>query len=489
MNRIKWLFIVLLFYTTTVCTREITLQKIFNRVKKNHPFIKQQQLMTQIEKSRRSLALTAKNWRLESTPTYYFSQPVDPSSFTPSEIQQVTFSGRVDKQFWSTGGRFSAQFSSNFTNQDLPGISFSSLPGQFSSFSIGLNRFYKHRFYLNYSQPLLQNYKGTLDRLQYDLGKFTAQIADDRSIERQEKFLLGIGQKYINWVLLTEKMMIKKKRLELARKELKYIEEKQAAYLVEKADVLRAEDAVRMAEQNLMLVKSRLDALTSELAILTQSQMINEATPRFDLYERITLPGFSQVFNEIKRSSRNLKAMQRQKSRLKRLQRNYIERQKARLDLNLGAGIMGGSPHIEDSFDIHNPDLRLSLRFSYPLGQKSADIQEQKAELQILQIDHQLASAKLELKSQLSSLFIQIKELNTILNLNDKVIQSAKMRMAEEQKLYEQGRGQLNFVIAGRDNLQNAKLLRAENAARYHSDRRCDKKTGARGKRRAATGR
>jgi outer membrane protein TolC len=469
MHLFRQIVLLLLFYISVGGAQEITLNEIFHLIKKNHPFIQQQQLMTEIEKSRRNVALTAKNWRIQSAPSYYFSQPVDPSSFTPGEIQQVSLSGGIDKLFWSTGGRFSAQWTSNLTDQDLPSISFPSLPGQFSSFSIGLNRFYKNRFYLNYSQPLLQNYKGTLDRLQYELGKYAVHIADYQSIENQEKFLLGIGQKFISWVLLREKVNITKERLELARKELQHVKEKQKAYLLEEADVLRAEDAVRMAEQNLMLVKSELRAVTSELAITVQSQLITRAKPKFDLYDSITLPDLSQAFIEAKQASRNIKTLKRQQLRLKQLQKSYLEKQKARLNLNLGAGIVGGNRYIEDSFDMHNPDLRISLKFSYPFGRKAGDIQEQKAQLQINQIAHQLASARLDLKSQLSNILIQIGELKNILDLNNKVIESAKMRMEEEQKLYEQGRGQLNFVIASRDNLQNAKLMRAENAARYHA--------------------
>jgi len=55
-----------------------------------------------------------------------------------------------------------------------------------------------------------------------------------------------------------------------------------------------------------------------------------------------------------------------------------------------------------------------------------------------------------------------------ILELNQAQIESAQEKTKEELKLYNQGRGQLTFVIQSRDNEQNARLSYVDNAALYH---------------------
>ena len=72
------------------------------------------------------------------------------------------------------------------------------------------------------------------------------------------------------------------------------------------------------------------------------------------------------------------------------------------------------------------------------------------------------------LASALTSLHIQLSELEEVLALNQEQIESARERTEEELKLYNQGRGELTFVIQSRDNEQNAKLTLAQNALTYH---------------------
>jgi outer membrane protein TolC len=55
-----------------------------------------------------------------------------------------------------------------------------------------------------------------------------------------------------------------------------------------------------------------------------------------------------------------------------------------------------------------------------------------------------------------------------VLELNAGQIKSAREKTKEELKLYNQGRGDLTFVIQSRNNEENAKLTLAGNALTYH---------------------
>jgi len=445
---------------------ELTLSGLFEIVGDDHPMMRQEELSTEIARKSREMALAARSWTIRSSPYYYYSRPVEPSSFTPEEIQELVVAGSAGKSFWSTGGRFSVEWSSKLTDQELPGIAIPS-PAGVSSFSLGLNEFYRNRIFLSYSQPLWRNFGGSLDRLEYDLGGYLVDMSGLEAAENREAFLLRLGMIFIDWVLLAEKEEILEERLRLAREELGFVEEKREAFLVDPVDVLRAEDAVRMAEQNLTLLRSNLTAARVRLAELTLSPGIAGMTPRHPLYETSELPDSAEVFADIRRRSRRLSALRQQKLRLQRLRRGYSERSKPELDLGLGAGLIGGDGRFHDSFAMTEPEYRISLIFSWPLGGRAAEIGESRTLVEIRRIDLRHEHAVQELRSGLSDILVRIGEMEEILRINRSQIESAGRRMEEEQKMYRQGRGQLNFVIQSRDNLQNAKLIYAENAAAY----------------------
>ncbi len=117
---------------------------------------------------------------------------------------------------------------------------------------------------------------------------------------------------------------------------------------------------------------------------------------------------------------------------------------------------------------MNKPDAVLALQLSFPLENRTAKAQVTKTDLRITQFKRQIENLALTLTSTLSNLHIQIKEMENVLTLNLEQIRSAQERTGEELKLYNQGRGELTFVIQSRDNEQNAKLTYAQNALTYH---------------------
>ncbi|GAJ20258.1 unnamed protein product, partial [marine sediment metagenome] len=123
---------------------------------------------------------------------------------------------------------------------------------------------------------------------------------------------------------------------------------------------------------------------------------------------------------------------------------------------------------LDRALGMDKPDLVVGLLYSFPLRNRTAKAQITKTDLQINQLKKQVDDLTLNLASVLTNLYIQIRELEKVLKLNQEQIESAKRKTEEELKLYNQGRGDLTFVIQSRDNEQNAKLTYAVNALTYH---------------------
>jgi outer membrane protein TolC len=236
---------------------------------------------------------------------------------------------------------------------------------------------------------------------------------------------------------------------------------------VDQVDVLRAEDAVRIAEQNVVLVESQWKALRAELSVLCQSEPMCQKSPEFELYRVEQLPSPEEARLQLQDQSRLLTTLGIRRDQLLHLRGGYEEQGRPQLYLNLGAGFQGGDDEFADALKLDKPDMSVTLMFRYPLGNRAARANVATTALEIEKLDKEIDSISLDLESGVVNLLMLIKEFEKVLDLNREQIKSASAKTDEELKLYNQGRSDLTFVILSRDNEQQAKLTYAQNAASY----------------------
>jgi len=452
-------------FTSTASGQSLSLEELFALVADSHPLINQQKLNSAIEDESRRRFLSDKDWLLTVRPSFLHSDLIATSSFSPERLDELDLTASLERKFWVTGGQLSLSFTSTMTDQDLPALS---IPGGDSDISTGVERFHEHALSVNYSQPLMRNYRGKLDRLEYNLADYTVDITELQALENQERFLYDIGQKYLDWVLYEEQLKIAEERLILAERQLEQSTAKYEANLIDKVDVLRSEDAVRKARQNMVLIKSRTAAQKAELAVLTRNNSIVEMKPDYDLYGLSDFGNIEVVYNEVLERSRIITALKVGQNRLRRSREGFRETGRPLLDLNLGVGLKGGDERFGESIGLDKPDLMASLLFIKPLGNTAAGSDIARTNLELEQLQYEIEKTALDLESAITSLLIQLTELEKVLELNRSEIESARKTTVEEIELYNQGRSDLTFVIQSQDNEQNARLLYAENAATYH---------------------
>ena len=267
--------------------------------------------------------------------------------------------------------------------------------------------------------------------------------------------------------MLTEQKRIAEERKLLAEEELERTVEKRRSYLVDQVDVLRAEDAVRIAEQNVVLVESHWKALRAQLSVLCRSEEMCRKSPLFDLYHIEQFPSPEEARQRLREQSRILNTLEIRRDQLLQLRDGYQEQVRPQLFLNVGAGLQGGDDQFGDALMLDKPDMTVSLMLQYPLENRAARTNVATATLEIDRLDTEIENVSLELESAAVNLLILIQELEKVLQLNQEQIESAAAKTEEELDLYNQGRSDLTFVILSRDNEQQAKLTYAQNAASY----------------------
>jgi len=454
LRSISGLLVGVCFLLVPRSAQTITQDEFLETIIRVHPLFEKERLTARIVEEERNSFLGAQDWNLVSNANYSHEEPAIAIA-GPEQTDAFSVDGGLEKVFWKTGGRLSASFSSFHAAIEIDPI-----------FGVP-DTWFQNQFSVSYVHPLLKNKNGFLDRLQYDLKKYDVDFSEVQSFENREEFLARVALKFLDWVFLTEQRRIIGERLKLSREELERTGKKRKANLVEQADVIRAEDAVRIWKQNQMLVDSRWKATRAELAVLSRSSSLYNASPEFRLYDMVDLIPLDAAVRQLKEHSRLVRALEIRLEQLDYSRRGFEETRKPDLSLVTQFNVKNADQSYGGSFKMDKPDALVGLQLSVPLGNRTANHSITMTDLQIDQLEKELDDLKLSLEASLTEVYIQLKELEKVLELNREQIESAQERTKEELKLYNRGRGELTFVIQSRDNEQNAELTYASNATMY----------------------
>jgi hypothetical protein len=447
----------LLCFTQFGEAKTVSLDELLTMVQQNHPFFEKESLSVTIAVESQKRYLGDRDWIVESSPFIAYENKTKLFNTTYDKLSQLQLGGSLQKKFWKTGGRLSASYYSVYVDQEYRTL-----------FSENPSELFRQQLSVTYSHPLLRNQSGILDRLEYELAAYTVNFSEIQSIENQENFLLDVGISFLDWMFLEEQTNIDDERLRLAEEELASSKQKYEAHLVDKVDVLRQEDAQRIAKQNMVLSQSQASAKRTELAVLALSPEISDSKPEFDVYSLVVLEEVEHTISRLNDDSRILKAFDALQGQLMLKKRGFANQEKPQLDLSVGSILLEDDESYLQSFGLSNPSLSVGVKFTYPLGNHANKADVQKTELELLQLKADRQSIFLDLESSIRSMLIQIKEMEDVLELNLSQIESARERTLEEMKMYKQGRGDMTFVIQSQDNEAKARLTYLQNAVAYH---------------------
>ena len=456
-------FVLFVFYPVSIYAETITFERYLSLVQERHPFFKKEALTTDIEKQRQGGLLGDQDWVLRATPSYTREEQSREAIGLPSEDKATNVETTLERKLWQTGGRVGLSYRYDFSDQQLEDLVVGPIV-----IPVAPGEFYENSVILSYTQPLLKNAGGILDRLNYELQGYTVDIATLVTQENQEGFLKEVGLRFIDWALLSEERRITHDRLRLAEEELQRAQRKLEANLVDRVDVLRAKDAVVSTEKIVSRFEARWSAKQAEVAALAQEVALYKMQPSYDLYATFPLPSIEQAVAQMKQTVRILQALQTQAGQLAHQRDGLKNAARPQLDLRLSGARKGGAESSGDAQDFDKTDYQVALEFSYPLGNRSARADVRATELERQQVVEDLQSTTVNLEADLRNVLVQLKKLKRTLVLNREQINIARAKTREEERLHNHGRTELTFVIQSRDSEAIAQLDYARTAADYH---------------------
>ncbi len=431
----------------------LTLQNFLSSLK-THPIFVKGTIDNKIIREQQNEMQTAEDWLLKSSAFYSHDEP----SFAiagPERTDAIQLSGSIERLYWKNGSRLQAAFQTTGANIKLNPIY--GIP----------STYYENELTVSYILPLLKNKNGFLNRLEYELKNFEIDITETLASEEQENFLTSYAMKYLDWVYLIEQKIIIEERIQISKELLENNRKKRDANLIDNVDVIRSENAVTIAEQNLLFIESEISSLLAELSEIVGSVQLEDSTPLFDLYENHERLDYNSLNDSLLVGSRILQTIITQVEQLQYLKRGYTEDDKSSLDLITQLGLKNAADDIPNSLVLDKPNFSVGLQLSFPLGKRKSKSKSLQADLKVESLKNQLDNLKRNLSSNLAKLVTQLNLFDEILEKNKQQIVSATKKTAEEIKLYDKGRGQLTFVILSRDEEQAAKLAYAANALFY----------------------
>jgi outer membrane protein TolC len=217
-----------------------------------------------------------------------------------------------------------------------------------------------------------------------------------------------------------------------------------------------------------MLTETQWKAVQAELAVLVQDADYYNLTPEYDIYGVEELNPLDQTIARLKQESRLVQALSIRMDQLRYARIGFEEIGKPDLSLVAKLNLKNADNGFGNSFVLDKPDALIGLQLGFPVENRTSRSKISQTDIQVMQLEKQIEEVALMLASAATNIYTQITELESVLELNKEQIESSQRKTEEELKLYNQGRGDLTFVIQSRDSEQAAKLIYVSNALMYH---------------------
>jgi outer membrane protein TolC len=456
MKLAKTVVLVLSLIQFTAAVSAIELEEYIETVMQNHPFFQKEELALQVEYSRGETLLPRSEWRFSLGPSYTIADGLVGSDFLKNLSQNAALQTGMQRSF--VDGRsvgFSASTGYTWLQEPV------TIPIPMGEHS------FKHGFEVSLSWPLKID-KERLAWLGYDLQEYAIKAKEVEIQENRESFLVEPATLFIDWAYALELVEIYRQRLKLAEQQLATTNRMYRSNLVEKLDVMRAEDAIRTAKQAIFEYDSLAKSIQAVLATLSDSDSIYDEKPEFRFYTLVELPPADQAAARGKANTRLKKPLLLAVEQLRYRSDAYEENEKPELDLYLEVGVFGPQDSFLDSLSIIHPQATVGLSYYHPTGLEQIAAERQLINTEIEQLEKEIETLEKTVETNVRSLLIQVAELEKIIQLNRELIESAEEKAVEEARLYGQGRNMLTNVIQSRDGVQDQRARLADNFARYH---------------------
>ncbi len=423
----------------TQSAASLTIDQLLADIRAEHPLFREASLAIAAEEARRDALLPADTWELRAGPRFERLGRGSAADYYATEARSAALRAQARRPL-PAGGSLGFSASAEYLRLTDP---MAGAPGAWKT-ALGVTL----------EQPLLRGYGRTLERAGYDLARWDVQRRRIEQEEAREALVLEVRLGFVDWALGREKAALAARRLALAQQLAAQTLRMRAANLVERIDVLRAEDAARAARLQLLQAQTDAEASRALLGALAGRPPAELGEPELDLYSLAAAPPAAQA-------TRALRLLAVSAGQLREQRVLAEEERRPELNLTLQAGLAGRDQSAW-------PDASVGLELALPASHPSLDAGQRALDARIAALGAEARALEVELAARAAGLRTRIERLGEILELCGQQVASAGEKAREELRLYDQGRGTLSAVLHSRDEEQEARMECAESHALRH---------------------
>jgi outer membrane protein TolC len=321
-------------------------------------------------------------------------------------------------------------------------------------------------------QELGKNFFGIKDRSDVKITKIDIENVQYTSLDRIERMLSDVQKTYWRIAQYLRVVSIREDMLSRGKELFRIDKEKFRKGIIEKPQLVASEANVRQREIDLMLAQNELEYYINKLKLLLNLEDKDKAVlPREDLDLIIQPVEFVQSVKIAFQQRRDyLKAKNEVESKQIKL---VMKRKNLWPEINLEASVSRNglrehfSQAIKDISSEDNPEYFLGLRIEFPLQNREAKSEFNKAEIEKVK-------ALLNLKKIERKILIEIKDgvrncdiLEQRARKQKNIVKLQEEKLAAELERYKYGRSDTDTVIRYQDDLLLSKLLYAQSLSDY----------------------
>ena len=315
---------------------------------------------------------------------------------------------------------------------------------------------YKQKISVFYNQSLLKNRSLKESKILEQELKDDYMILVLNNTELTEKIILEFSDLYLEWVYLIETNKLIKLRLDYSEKLLEQINARYRSNLVDAIDILRGKESVLNIRQTLLQYQNRIDLLVNSLKDELDID-ISDDVPDFDFYQISSADAEGISFSDISKN-RIFQVNMLEKEKLEKTVSRYKSLKQSSLDLNVNLGFSSREDELGNSVSSLYPDAGISLTYSGAFNNEKYNNLISESESRIKTSEMNRLSLVSEYKSLSESLLKQLEQDKALIKTQDELISIAAEKTAEERKYYNQGRGELNYIIQSLDSETQQKI-------------------------------
>jgi len=320
-----------------------------------------------------------------------------------------------------------------------------------------VNDTYRPSYYIGFSQSVLKNAFGVVDRFSRNDAEMKLAIEKLQQQENDKISLNAYRKLYFTWIEYAETLSLLKESIRNARVLYNQVQRKFRTGLSDNDDVQNAADTVLQYQISYQNTLAAYNAVEKQLRIFFDVAKYRPDSGEFERYFGISTGSeYTQVPFE---NTRNAEIYRLTKKNYAYSQSVAENRLLPELNIVGQYTRQSQDQRFSDAVQsMNDSDYYIGFTVTYPIGNTESRSAVRESELAVMEVNHEFDITRNEYRKSLQSIIQYAAGLKNMISLTEQRIRVLESKYRTEQAKYRQARLDLNYLITTANNVTSSKM-------------------------------